>query len=73
MREAMRLASLKSNPRQVVENIISRALIVAEVSRQMLSNSGDTPAALQAVAARWCIPVETVQECISIDTLETGK
>lgn len=71
--EAARRASLQSNPHQVVENILSRALVCAEVERRLVSHPGDTPAAIEFVATRWGIPVETVQECISVEALETGK
>jgi hypothetical protein len=72
-REALRLTAIQRNPRSVVENILSRAMLVAEVSRRMLSHPGDTDAAIEHVAARWGVSVEIVRECMSIEALESGQ
>lgn len=70
--EALR-ASLQSNPRQLVENILYRYAVCQKVSARMISHPGDTPAALEFVANFYGVPVETVEECISVEALETGK
>jgi len=74
VREAQRLASIKTNPRQIVENILSRQSVCMQVSRELLNNhEAGLDAAVAAIAEKTGYPPEVVRECWSIEVLETGQ
>jgi hypothetical protein len=69
-READRRALLKSNPRIVLENVLSRYSVCMQVADRMVSHPGDTPAAIEFVAERVGVPVEIVRECVALENPE---
>jgi len=73
-READRRALLKSNPRIVLENVLSRKSVSDQVARQLIANpEAGRAAAVKVIADRVGVPVDVVEECIAIEALETGQ
>lgn len=76
--EADRRALLKSNPRIILENILSRESVCRQVAAALIRHSAaDHTAAMAAavdeVADSVGVPAEIVRECLSVNALETGQ
>lgn len=72
-REHERRVFLQRNPRFIVENITSRQSVCVQVAQRMVNQPGDMPAAIAFVAERIGVPPETVQECLTVEALESGQ